>query len=445
MKLRDYQNECISILESPLKKQLIQLPTGSGKTFIFLNYLRKNSQRALIVVPTLELKKQVEESALNLYHVSEIFSRKRNSDYKSSKLMVIVAASLNSSIFRDFCIHQKYDHIIFDEAHRALSKTYTDFLEFYNQFHNAYKLIGFTATPERLDKKSLLKIFEKLTYKKSLYELIKEGYLCDLKCFRITTKNEIITDGKTGDFKNIEIKHLDNYSRNKLIYDAYLENCVGKKTIIFCIDVAHSEKLADYLRGEKGIRSHHISGYQSFSHRKEILQKFKSGEIQVITNCQLLTEGFDEPSIESIIIARPTRSRSLYCQMIGRGSRLFPGKEICEVYELTDNAHKICTFNVAADEEKDNNFNRDYRRGITLTELHEEIKGISLSSYILQKQEVKIFNRFEDFIKSKGVSLELKKKLAESNIEYYEPIDSIEANFLIFLYKLKEKYGLHKS
>lgn len=444
MKLRDYQQECIDILKQDTKKQLIQLPTGSGKTIIFLKYLRENSKKSLIIVPTLDLQQQIYESSLNFYHKSEVFLKTcKRLQTKDFKVFIFVANSLNFEETRKFLLNIDIDHIIIDEAHRSLAPTYTKFLDFYTEHNNKYKLIGFTATPERLDRKCLLDLFEKITYKKTIYELILDGYLCDLECFRIRTKHEIKSDGKEKDFKQIEISHLDNYSRNQLIYKTYFENCLNKKTLIFCISIDHAEKIADYLRKEKGIKAHHIHGKQSIAHRTEILQKFRSGEIQVITNCQLLTEGFDEPSIEAIIIARPTKSKSLYCQMIGRGTRLFSNKKICSIYELTDNTHKICTFNVAADENKDANFIRDYKDGITLTQLRKEISEISLSDYVLEKEKINVISDFNSYLESKGLLLSQKKKLCEKSITFMEPINLLQASFLLFLQNLREKYGFN--
>ncbi len=443
MKLRDYQEECIEILQKDIKKQLIQLPTGSGKTFIFLNYLRKNSSKCLIVVPTLDLQEQVYESALNFYHKDEIYKRKDIHIFKEAKIYILVANSLTNKRVREYFKNINLDHIIFDEAHKALCNTYLNFLEFINVYNSEYKLIGFTATPERLDRKSLLHLFDKITYQKTLYDLIVSGFLCDLECFRITTKCDLKTLGKTKDFQPNELKLLDSYSRNSLIYKTYFENCINKKTLIFCLSVDHAEKLADYLRTEKGIKAYHISGRQTIHHRNEILQKFKKGEIKVLTNCQLLTEGFDEPSIEAIIMARPTKSKSLYCQMIGRGTRLYPGKSICSIYELTDNTHKICTFNVAADEEKDDNFTKEYRQGIRLTELHKEISEISLSNYFLEKEKIDIIDDFSSFLQSKGMLDSQKKNLLNNKIEFIEPVNFLQASFMGFLNNLKVKYGFN--
>lgn len=440
MELRKYQKECIEVLEKPAKKQLIQLPTGSGKTFIFLSYLRKNSTKSLIVVPTLDLQEQIYQDALNFYHRSEIFLNNKDSKHKEISLYILVCNSLKNEKYREIFVNEKLDHIIIDEAHHSASTTYQDFLSFYDSHNINYKLIGFTATPERLDKKSLLPIFESITYKKNIYDLIVEGYLCDLECFRIHTKNTIDSNNKTSDFRLVELQKLDTPSRNSLIYQTYLQNCKNKKTLIFCISIEHAEKIADHLREVKGISAYHICGKQSFSYRKKLLDDFREGKIQILTNCQLLTEGFNEPSIECIIIARPTRSKSLYCQMIGRGTRLHKDKEVCSVYELTDNSHNICTFNVAADENKDGRFIREYKNGIKLTQLHKEISLITMSEFVLEKEKINVLSSFKEFLQSENI-YENQKKNIKINPNLLNELNFFEASFLMFIENLKRKYG----
>jgi len=445
MKLRDYQIECLDILKKNVRKQLIQLPTGSGKTVIFLKYLQEHSKKALIIVPTRDLQEQIAESAEFFYRKAEIVVKGDRGFPSKGKIYIICANSLGAQSTIDFLIGENLDHIIVDEAHKTMCKTYLNFLNAYSEFNPHYKLIGFTATPERTDRKCLLDIFDTITYAKTIYELIEDGFLCDLECYRIKTKYDLKSAGKTGDFTPTELKILDNYSRNSLIYKTYQENCTGKKTLIFCLSVEHAEKLADYMRKEKGIKAAHISGKQSMQHRREVLQKFQCGAIDVLTNCQLLTEGFDEPSIEAIIMARPTKSKSLYCQMLGRGTRLFPGKNKCLVYELTDNAHKICTFNVIADERKDASFTRDYRDGIRLTELNRELQEISLSDYVLEKEKIEVISDFATYLQSKGITADQKKKLQNKGIFFFESNTSfLEANFMLFLQRLKEKYGYNQ-
>ncbi len=439
IELRNYQTECIEEIKKH-DTQLIQLPTGSGKTIVFLKYLSENSEKALIVCPTIDLREQIYESALSFYSKHDICKRENNR-FKDAKIYILVAMSLNNEIVREYLSSQKLEHIVIDEAHRSQSKTYYNFIEYYRRKNANFKLIGFTATPERLDKKPLLEIFKTITYKKNIYELINEGYLCNVKAYRIKTKEVIKSKGGVGDFQISEIRNLDNYSRNSLIYKTIEENCVGKKTLIFCLSIDHAEKIADYLKSEKKISAYHISGKQSESERKKILLDFKNGKIQILTNCQLLTEGFDEPSIECIIIARPTRSKALYCQMIGRGTRKFLGKKNCELYELTDNCHRICTFNVACDEDKDERFIRNYKDGVSLTDLHKEIEKISLKDFVLDKQEIPLISDFSQFLEQQGILVSQKKSLDELEIKPVGSLNLLQASFVLFKHKLRVKYG----
>ena len=441
IRLRDYQKECVSVIRENFKKkdkQLIQLPTGAGKTLIFLTYLKERMARALILCPTLDLLEQVGKNAKD--HLDSVYIKRKDTKYKNEETYLITSASLPKSKTFEELIKIKFDTIVIDEAHKAFCNTYMKFLSEYSKIHNKFKLLGVTATPERMDKKPLLEIFENFTYSKSIIEMIYEGYLCDVVGTKINTRNRLKTQKSTSDFKLIDLKLLDEPSRNTLIYKTYEENCYDKKTLIFCISVDHSIKIADYLK-EKNISAEAIHGNMSVNERQDILRRFQQGKIQVLTNCQLLTEGFDEPSIEAIIIARPTRSKSLYCQMLGRGMRLFPGKTVCELYELTDNAHNICTFNVMADKEPD--FNYEYAPKTKLTDLKEIIKNISITDYILEKKDLILFRDFNDFL-GFAASDEIKLELKLKNISFFDSITFLEAKYLLWKENLKEKYGKHK-
>src|SRR5665213_2108298 len=139
MELRDYQEECIEVLKSEKMEQLIHLPTGSGKTIIFLKYLSQSSQEALIVVPTLDLQNQVYESALFFYHKDEIYLKTDRNKIKPAKIYILVANSLNSEKMVEYFASRILDHIIIDEAHRSLSSTYEKFLNFYKTVNKNYK------------------------------------------------------------------------------------------------------------------------------------------------------------------------------------------------------------------------------------------------------------------------------------------------------------------
>lgn len=271
-KTRDYQKECIQIIEKVFKKrdrQLIQLPTGSGKTWIFSQYLERNSDRALIICPSKELKEQIIETAKQ-FNITSISGNLKENKKNHVITTQILAYESNLKTIHD----RNYDHIIIDEAHHAQSKTYKNLLE---NVPYKFKLLGCTATPERLDKKNLLDIFDIISYQKTIYELISSGYLADVKSYRIKTGQNISKRGY--DFRAIELKLLDNDSRNKLLLKTYMENCKDKKTLIFCLNINHSINISNCLNNNN-IKSAYIHGRLPLNERKKIIKKFKFGEIQ---------------------------------------------------------------------------------------------------------------------------------------------------------------------
>lgn len=375
IKLRDYQVECIDAIHKCFKNnnsQLIQLPTGSGKTVIFLSYIKKNGLTALILCPTRDLVLQVETSCHDLFAG------------QSSNILVKTHRALNSERMLENIYSLKFDIIVIDEAHHSETKTFATFLRKYRKKYPKTKLLGVTATPERLDERSLLNTFYKLTFSRSLYWMIQEKYLCDIEAYRINTNQTFDDRIVNGDFGINLIKQLDNESRNNLILKTFQENCCDRKTLIFCLNVAHCNRIAEFFCSQ-GIKSASIHGALPRKSREKILMDFKQGKIQVLTNCQLLTEGFDEPSIEALIIARPTRSKSLYTQMIGRGMRLYPGKEVCYLYELTDNSHKICTFLLMHPMQKFD-YSVTYKNGSRFSHMQKE--EISLSTVDITKEKI---------------------------------------------------------
>jgi len=442
--MRNYQKECIEVIHKHFKdndRQLIQLPTGSGKTWIFCEYLSKHSNSALIICPSIELKEQIITTA-EKFGINSISEKPRD----RSRNHVITSACLGYENTLKILISRNYDHIVIDEAHHAQSKNIKNFL---NSLNNKPKILGCTATPERMDGKSLIEIFKSITYQKSIYNLINDGFLADIIAYRIKTDQNISKRGNS-DFRLFELKKLDNESRNGLIYKTYFDNCLNKKTLIFCLSVNHCIKVSEYFKS-KNINSEYIHGVMKKKQRMEILKRFKSGETQVLTNCQLLTEGFDEPSIEALIMARPTASKTLYCQMIGRGLRKTKSKDVCYLYELTDNNFKLCTFNVTCD--KPSEFHREYKSGIKLSELYKELESIDIQSIELYKEKIELFSNRKtlkgnaiDILKSDFYNLPAteyqKWWLKFHEIKHPEYINFLEAAFLIWKENIKGKlYG----
>lgn len=445
--LRDYQNECVEKIHEVFQKeysQLIQLPTGSGKTWIFLNYLKKYSKSGLIICPNRELQNQIFETG-KIFLGKEYISKGIPRNKKRFPYYVITAPTLLFDSNTDFLFDQVFETVIVDEAHRATSDTYNNFLCSLDDIYE-YNLLGCTATPERLDKKCLMEIFNFISFDMNLVDMIEKGYLCDIEGYRIKTgiKLKQTVYGKSGDYTPTDLKHLDKETRNNILISTYEKECVEKKTLIFCLSVAHAIKIAKLLV-EKGYRAEAIHGGTPDGERKRILKDFKEGRIQALTNCQLLTEGFDEPTIEALIIARPTKSKSLYCQMLGRGVRKIPGKEVCYLYELTDNSHNICTFSSAANENL--NVDYEYKPGTRLSNLHKEVQTLTPEDILVEKEKFDIFpnntNIFKSIINALPPTPEQIKTLQkiDENIICTHP-SMLDACFLIWKQKKLVEYGL---
>lgn len=439
IKLREYQKECVQTIKETFKtknSQMIQMPTGSGKTYIFLDYLKSNSKKSLIVCPTLELKEQIYESGKKFGMSIEMgLDRKGFADH-----YVLTASSLNYKSTYESLVKMNFDHVILDECHRSRTNTYEKFL---GRLENDYKLLGCTATPERLDGKSLLDIYDCVSYKKNIIDLVKSGELCNIKAYRIKTHCKITT--RCADFSPVELKTLDLEKRNEIIISTFFENCVSKKTIIFCLSVDHSIKISKILQ-EKGINAKAVWGQMPYKERKQTIEDFKSGDIDVLCNCQLLTEGFDAPCIEAIIIARPTKSKSLYCQMVGRGVRNFPGKNYCYLYELGDNVHNICTFNTLCD--KPNQFQVDYEPGISLIENYEKVYKLDIHEVKTQKEKFNIFidqNNILDCLFWEIPCTNYQKSIIEKlGLSIKHDLNFIEASYIIWKDRMRVYYGISR-
>jgi superfamily II DNA or RNA helicase len=431
IKLRSYQTECIDAIEEEFNvsdTQLVQLPTGSGKTIIFSSFLKRNPRlQALITCPTRDLVVQIQDALKLVYG--------KDSSYSKHKIMTNAAVSM--AYQRGSLNDLKFNTLIVDEAHRSKSKIYSKFVDYLKETPRSIKILGMTATPERLDGKNLLDIFGKKTYSQTLFDLIDQGHLCDLRGYRVKTKHLIdVRNSSNGDLSFVELNKLDNSSRNQVIIDTYTKHCVEKKTLIFCISVDQSERINSSLC-EIGIKSGCIHGGLPEETRRKMIRDFASGELRVLTNCQVLTEGFDEPSINALILARPTKSKSLYSQMIGRGVRKFPGKMACDVYDITDEAHNLCHFDTIAGRPRNEPF--EYPDGITFRRLHEELISIDEIQVVVEKMDFRDSPRVE-FLKSDASFRQL-ERLRTKGICFHEPITFEEAAFLNWMHDLKEEYG----
>ena len=237
-----------------------------------------------------------------------------------------------------------FNTIIVDEAHHALADSYQRVANYFNEA----KVLGVTATPDRGDMRNLGQYFESLAYEYTLPKAIKDGYLCKIKAQTIPLKLDLSGVGQqAGDFKTADLgTALDPYLYQ--IADEMVKYCFDRKSLVFLPLIKTSQKFRNILES-RGFKAAEING-ESYD-RTEVLDDFAAGRYDVLCNSMLLTEGYDCPTIDCIVVLRPTKIRSLYSQMVGRGTRLHPDKDHLllldflwhtERHELCHPAHLIC-------------------------------------------------------------------------------------------------------
>lgn len=328
MELRPYQQAAKAAVldewDRGVDKTLLVLPTGTGKTIVFSAVAEeavKRGGRVLIIAHRGEL---LEQAADKLEKSTGLRSslEKAESSCLGSWYRVAVGSvqSLQRPSRLDRFAPDYFSTIIIDEAHHCLSDGYQRVLEHFS----AAKVLGVTATPDRGDMRSLGQYFETLAYEYTLVQAIRDGYLSPIKALTVPLRLDLSSVGvQNGDFKVGDLgTALDPYL--DAIADEMLKNCANRKTVVFLPLVKTSQKFRDILNA-KGFRAAEVNGESD--DRAEVLRDFEAGKYNVLCNSMLLTEGWDCPSVDCVIVLRPTKIRSLYSQMVGRGTRLYPGKD----------------------------------------------------------------------------------------------------------------------
>ncbi|UYJ45577.1 MAG: DEAD/DEAH box helicase family protein [Lachnospiraceae bacterium] len=327
MELRPYQAEAKAAVfeqwDKGTLKTLLVLPTGCGKTIVFAKVAEdcvRQGYRVLILAHRGELLEQAADKikkSTNLGCATE----KAEQTCLGSWFRITVGSV--QSMQREKRLSQfsedYFNVIIIDEAHHCISDGYQKVLQ---HFPSA-KVLGVTATPDRGDMRNLGEFFESLAYEYTLPKAIREGYLSPIKAMTIPLQLDLSgVSIQSGDFKAGDIATaLDPYLHQ--IADEMMKYCRDRKTIVFLPLVKTSQKFKEILN-EKGFKAAEVNGESK--DRAEVLEAFDKGEYNVLCNSMLLTEGWDCPSVDCVIVLRPTKVRSLYSQMVGRGTRLCEGK-----------------------------------------------------------------------------------------------------------------------
>ena len=328
MELRPYQQAAkAAVLDEwnrGVDKTLLVLPTGTGKTIVFSAVTEEAVRRGGRVLILAHRGELLEQAADKLEKSTGLRSslEKAESSCLGSWYRVAVGSvqSLQRPSRLDRFAPDYFNTIIIDEAHHCLSDGYQRVLEHFS----AAKVLGVTATPDRGDMRSLGQYFETLAYEYTLVQAIRDGYLSPIKALTVPLRLDLSSVGvQNGDFKVGDLgTALDPYL--DAIADEMLKNCADRKTVVFLPLVKTSQKFRDILNA-KGFRAAEVNGESD--DRAEVLRDFEAGRYNVLCNSMLLTEGWDCPSVDCVIVLRPTKIRSLYSQMVGRGTRLYPGKD----------------------------------------------------------------------------------------------------------------------
>lgn len=328
MELRPYQETARQKVqeewEEGKKRTLLVLPTGTGKTIVFSKIIEdrvKKGERVLVIAHRGEL---LEQASDKLYKSTGLKTATEKAEQTSLGSFYRVVVGSVQTLQREKRLNQfppeYFDTIVIDEAHHAISDGYQRVLE---HFEDA-NVLGVTATPDRGDMRNLGSYFESLAYEYSLPEAIKSGYLSPIKALTIPLKLDLSNvKQQAGDFSTKDLgTALDPYLEQ--IAEEMKKQCFNRKTVVFLPLVKTSQKFRDILN-KHGFKAAEVNGESA--DREQVLKDYEEGKYNVLCNSMLLTEGWDCPSVDCVIVLRPTKVRALYSQMVGRGTRLAPGKK----------------------------------------------------------------------------------------------------------------------
>lgn len=357
VKWRPYQIECKKAIkenyDKGITKQLIVQATGCGKRLAAVD-LMHHFNRSLFIVHREELLMQAYEE-IDKHYPMQVGIIKGSIFEHDKKIVVASVQTLYNRL--DKLDKNMFNLIIIDEVHHYAARTFVEAARHWN----AKLITGWTATPKRLDGLSLSNLFEKLVFEYNIFDGIKDGFLAPIEAYQIKTSTDISKVKKTaGDFNQKQLSEaVDSELRNNLIVQKYIHYAKGRQAIAYCVDIQHAYNLRDHFR-QNGISCEAVSSDTNRGDdRAEQIKMFKNKEVDILTNCEILTEGFDYHDVGCVIMARPTQSETLYTQCVGRLTRL-KSKSFVEkfntdkgiVLDFVDNTGKLNLIN-AYELEKD--------------------------------------------------------------------------------------------
>ena len=338
IELRDYQQEAIENLKKMREDgktiALLYHATGVGKTITAATDAKAVGGRTLFLVNALKLASQAKDTFAKVWPEATLGEYTGSQKDVSQTVIFATVQSISKDLAK--FSPTDFDYLIVDECHHAAANTYQ---KIFTYFHPKF-ILGLTATPERSDGEDMLELFQNVAHKMDLKTAVERGVLVPIRCIRVKT-NIDLTDVRINGIKynsqDLESK-LFIPERNQLIVDTYLKYVNGKKTVIFCASVDHAAEIAKLLR-DNGVKAEAVSGRDRVEIRDKILKDYETGSTNVLCACDLLNEGWDSPHTTVLFMARPTMSKTIYMQQLGRGTRRCPGKDDLLVIDFVDNAN----------------------------------------------------------------------------------------------------------
>ena len=336
--LMEHQEEALANLAKMREENqtiaLLYHATGTGKTITAVSDVKRVGKRTLFLAHRHELVVQAMETFRKIW--PEVSVGQYEGSIKEKKAFVICGSIQSVAQNLEDFAPDDFSYLVIDECHHGTAETYRKIMTY---FRPSFTL-GLTATPERTDGEDLLGVFQNVAHKLDIRSAVETGSLCPVRCIRIKT-NIDMRDVRISGFR-YNTRDLESTikvpERNQLIVDTWNEYITNKPTVVFCASVSHAEEIAGRFR-DSGVEARSVSGGTRPLDRKQILEDYENGKVTVLCACDLLNEGWDSPKTEVLFMARPTMSKTIYMQQLGRGMRLSPGKDFLMVFDFVDNAN----------------------------------------------------------------------------------------------------------
>jgi superfamily II DNA or RNA helicase len=334
IELFEHQEEALAEIDAMRRGgneiALLPHPVGIGKTTTAIEDARRIGLRTLFLAHTHELVDQALQRFRELWPEA---TRSRLGDGSDDTAEVVVGTVQAMRGRLGSFAPEHFGYVIIDEAHHATARSYQAVLRYLNPRF----LLGLTGTPERADGLNALEVFRTAAHRMDLETAVREGLLCDVRCFRVETNVDLRSLRFNGTvYRQADLEQRVSIpERNALVVDTYCKIVRERRAVTFCVSVAHAKEMARRFT-EAGVPAEAVSGEAGREARAGILEAYRSGEVRVLCACDVLNEGWNAPETEVLLMARPTLSKVIYQQQLGRGMRTHPGKQYLVLLDFVD-------------------------------------------------------------------------------------------------------------